>query len=261
MPDLEITFLGTGTSQGVPMICCDCPVCTSADPRDKRTRSSLYVKTPEAAFVVDTGPDFRTQSLREGLCSLDAVVYTHSHTDHIMGFDDLRRFCDVHPEHKIPVYASPGTMEDLQRVFRFAFDGSSRYPGYLNPEPHLVDGPFILGGTEITPLPVPHGRISVNGYLFSRGGRRLFAYLSDCKAVPDAVRALLAGVEVLTLDALRRRPHPTHMSLEEALEVSAALHPGRTFLTHLCHDLGHAETERGLPPGVHVAYDGLRITL
>ena len=212
------------------------------------------------AFVVDTGPDFRAQCLREGLCHLDAVVYTHSHTDHIMGFDDLRRFCDVHPAHKLPVYASPDTMADLQRVFRFAFDGTARFPGYLHPEPHLVDGPFPLGDLELTPLPVPHGRIQVNGYLFTQRGRKLFAYLSDCKAVPDPVRELITGVEILALDALRHRPHPTHMSLDEALAVAAAVHAGQTYLTHLCHDLGHAETEKGLPPNVHVAYDSLKIT-
>lgn len=261
MPDLEITFLGTGTSQGVPMICCPCPVCLSDDPRDKRTRSSVYLKTPETAFVVDTGPDFRTQCLRERLCSLDAVVYTHSHTDHIMGFDDLRRFCDVHPDNRMPIYASPETMADLQRVFRFAFDGSARFPGYVNPEPFLVDGPFRLGELDVTPLPVPHGRITVFGYLFSRAGRKLFAYLSDCKAVPEPVRELILGVEVLSLDALRHRSHPTHMSLDEALEAAAAVRAGRTWLTHLCHDLGHAETEQGLPENVRIAYDGLRISL
>ncbi len=158
---------------------------------------------------------------------LDAVVYTHSHTDHIMGFDDLRRFCDMQPDGKLPIYASPETMADIQRVFRFAFDGTARFPGYIHPEPHLVDGPFRIGETEITPLPVPHGRITVNGYLFERGGRKLFAYLSDCKAVPDGVREQIAGVEVLALDALRHRPHPTHMSLGEALEVAAAVRPGR----------------------------------
>ena len=261
MAELEITFLGTGTSQGVPMIGCSCPVCTSADPRDKRTRSSLYLKTPEAAFVVDTGPDFRTQCLREGLCFLDAVVYTHSHTDHIMGFDDLRRFCDQREDHTLPIYASPETMADLQRVFRFAFDGSARFPGYIQPEPHLVSEPFQLGETTVTPLPVPHGRITVYGYLFTRGGRKLFAYLSDCKAVPESVRALIHGVESLSLDALRHRPHPTHMSLEEALEVAAAAGAGQTWLTHLCHDLGHGETERMLPANVRLAYDGLKLAL
>ncbi len=261
MADFQITFLGTGTSQGVPMIACTCPVCSSSDPRDKRTRSSVFVQTPEGAFVLDTGPDFRTQCLRERVGGLEAVIYTHSHTDHIMGFDDLRRFCDLHPDNKMPIYASPETMADLQRVFRFAFDGSARFPGYITPEPHLVDGPFSIGETEITPLPVPHGSILVNGYLFTRHGRRLFAYLSDCKAVSPAIREQIAGVEVLTLDALRHRPHPTHMSLGEALEVAAAVRPGQTLLTHLCHDLGHAETEKTLPAGVRIAYDGLKVAL
>ena len=261
MAELEITFLGTGTSQGVPMIACSCPVCSSTDPRDHRTRSSVFVQTPEAAFVLDTGPDFRTQCLRERIGGLDAVIYTHAHTDHIMGFDDLRRFCDLHAENKMPIYASPETMTALKRCFQFAFDGTARFPGYINPEPHLIDGPFRIGETEITPLPVPHGRITVNGYLFTRHGRRLFAYLSDCKAVSAAVRAQIAGVEALTLDALRHRPHPTHMSLDEALEVAADVRPGQTWLTHLCHDLGHVETEKNLPAGVRIAYDGLRIAL
>ena len=261
MAELQIPFLGTGTSQGVPMIACDCPVCSSSDPHDKRTRSSLFIETPEAAFAVDTGPDFRAQCLRERVRHLDAVVYTHAHTDHIMGFDDLRRFSDMLPGHLLPIYASPETMTDLQRVFRFAFDGTARFPGYIHPEPHLVDGPFFLGETEITPLPVPHGYIRVNGYLFARGGRKFFAYLSDCKAVPEPVREAISGVDVLCLDALRYRPHPTHMSLDEALEVAAAVRPRLTYLTHLCHDLGHAETEKILPANVHVAYDGLKIAL
>lgn len=259
--DFQILFLGSGTSQGVPMIACDCPVCTSTDPRDNRTRSSVFITTPEAAFVVDTGPDFRTQCLRERIRWLDAVVYTHSHTDHIMGFDDLRRFCDMQKNGQLPIYASPETMADIQRVFRFAFDGTGRFPGYIHPEPHLVEGPFRIGETLLTPLPVPHGRIKVNGYLFERAGRRLFAYLSDCKTVPESVREQIAGVEVLALDALRHRPHPTHMSLDEALETAAAVRPGRTLLTHLCHDLGHAATEKTLPDGVRIAYDGLRINL
>ena len=158
-----------------------------------------------------------------------------------MGFDDLRRFCDVQPSGQLPVYASAPTMADLERVFRFAFDKVVRFPGYINPQPHLVDGPFRIGETELTPLPVPHGSITVNGYLFSRGGRKLFAYLSDCKAVPAAVQAQIAGVDALALDALRHRPHPTHMSLTEALAVAAQVRPGRAYLTHLCHDLGHAK--------------------
>lgn len=261
MADFHVTFLGTGTSQGVPMIACPCPVCTSIDPRDKRTRSSLYIETPECSFIIDTGPDFRTQCLRENVTRVDAVVFTHAHTDHIMGFDDLRRFCDLQPDNRMPIYASADTMTDIQRVFRFAFDGTARFPGYINPVPHLVDGPFRLGETLITPLPVPHGRLTVNGYLFERGGRRLFAYLSDCKLVPPEARAQIIGVEALCLDALRHRPHPTHMSLDEALETAAAVRPAGTWFTHLCHDLGHAETEAVLPTGVHVAYDGLKLHL
>ena len=143
--DFQILFLGSGTSQGVPMIGCDCPVCTSVDPRDNRTRSSVFITTPEASFVVDTGPDFRTQCLRERVGWLDAVVYTHSHTDHIMGFDDLRRFCDMQKNGTLPIYASPDTMADIQRVFRFAFDGTGRFPGYIHPEPHFVTEPFRIG--------------------------------------------------------------------------------------------------------------------
>jgi phosphoribosyl 1,2-cyclic phosphate phosphodiesterase len=261
MGKLEIIFLGTGTSQGIPMIGCPCEVCASPDPRDNRTRSSIFVRTPQTSFIVDTGPDLRTQCLREGLSEIDAVVFTHSHTDHIMGFDDLRRFCDVHPRGALPIYASPETMADLRRAFAFAFQPTVRYPGYLTPEPHLIEGPFRLGELEITPLPVPHGRTQVNGYLFSRGGRRLFAYLSDCKAVPDPVRVLIEDVEALAIDALRHNPHPTHLSLEEALETAAAVRARRTWLTHLCHDLGHAETEKSLPENVRIAYDGFRLEL
>jgi phosphoribosyl 1,2-cyclic phosphate phosphodiesterase len=261
MSHLQFTFLGTGTSQGVPMIGCDCPVCTSTDPRDSRTRSSLLIRTPEADFAVDTGPDFRTQCLREHVQTLDAVIYTHAHTDHIMGFDDLRRFCDRKPDQKLPIYASADTMADIQRVFRFAFDAPVRFAGYVHPDPHIVDGPFELGETQITPLPVPHGRFTVNGYLFTRRGRRLLAYLSDCKSVPPEVREQIMDVEVLAIDALRHRPHPTHLSVEEALEVAASIRARRTWFTHICHDLGHAETEAALPDGVHMAYDGLTIPL
>src|SRR3989442_1986683 len=196
-PQLTVIFLGTGTSQGVPMIGCDCAVCRSSDPRDNRTRSSIFIETPECAFVVDTGTDFRTQALRENIRHLDAVVFTHSHTDHIMGFDDLRRFS--HARGSMPVYASAETMRDLERVFEFAFKALNPFPGYLKPEPHLIDGAFQLGLTTITPLPVPHGNSIVNGYLLSRHGERLVAYLSDCSEVPDAISRQIADVRALVL--------------------------------------------------------------
>jgi phosphoribosyl 1,2-cyclic phosphate phosphodiesterase len=257
MSALTITFLGTGTSQGVPMIGCDCRVCTSPDPRDQRSRASIYVETPEAAWVIDTGPDFRMQALRERVQRVDAVVYTHAHTDHIMGFDDLRTFC--HGGRDLPIHASPETMRDLERVFQFAFNGQNRWPGYVRPEPHVIAGPFTLGATELTPLPVEHGRTHVNGYLFSRAGEPLAAYLSDCKVVPDSGIERIRGVRHLIVDALRHQPHPTHMNVAEALALVEKVQPGRAWFTHLCHDLMHAEIEPTLPAGVRVAYDGLKI--
>jgi phosphoribosyl 1,2-cyclic phosphate phosphodiesterase len=259
MADFTFTFLGTGTSQGVPVLTCDCAVCHSTDPRDCRTRASAYVETPECAWVIDTGPDFRQQALRENIRRLDAVVLTHAHTDHIMGFDDLRGFCPG--GRLLPVYGSAETLGQLQRSFAFAFDGRNRFPGYLHPDPHVVDQPFALGATGIVPLPVPHGRMTTYGYLFVRDGRRLLAYLSDCKAVPEPIRALVSGVDTLVLDALRHREHPTHMNVAEALETAAAIRPRQTLLTHLCHELGHAEIEAQLPPNVRVACDGMKVVL
>jgi phosphoribosyl 1,2-cyclic phosphate phosphodiesterase len=253
---LALTFLGTGTSQGVPMIGCDCDVCRSPDPRDQRLRSSIYIQTLECSWVVDTGTDFRTQALRENIRKVDAVVFTHSHTDHIMGFDDLRLFS--HARGSMPVYASGETMADLERVLRFAFNTSNPVPYYLKPEPHVIDGPFNLGGTWITPLPVPHGDSIVNGYLFSRTNQKLVAYLSDCSAVPDAIVDLIAGVKVLIIDALRDRPHPTHLSVGQALEVAARVKPCDTYFTHICHDLPQSAESR-LPAYTHIAYDGLKL--
>jgi phosphoribosyl 1,2-cyclic phosphate phosphodiesterase len=253
---LLLTFLGTGTSQGVPMIGCDCDVCHSSDPRDKRLRSSIHVQTPECSIVVDTGTDFRTQALRANLRRVDAVIFTHSHTDHVMGFDDLRRF--GYERGYMPVYASAETMKDLSRVFEFAFKGTNPFPGYLKPEPHIIDGPFTLGATEIVPLPVPHGNAIVNGYLFSRNGEKLVAYLSDCSEVPPGIAERISGVRALIIDALRHKPHPTHLSVAQALEVASRVKPRDTYFTHIAHELPQA-AENQLPPGAHIAYDGLQL--
>jgi len=206
--------------------------------------------------VVDTGTDFRAQALRENIRRLDAVVFTHSHTDHIMGFDDLRRYS--YQLGSIPVYASAETMRDLARVYEFAFNGLNRFPGYLVPVPHIITGPFQLGETTITPLPVPHGKSTVNGYLFSRGGKKLVAYLSDCSAVPDAIVSEISEVEVLIIDALRHKPHPTHLSVAQALEVATKVRPKQTLFTHIAHELAQAR-EAELPAGVGIAYDGLKL--
>jgi phosphoribosyl 1,2-cyclic phosphate phosphodiesterase len=239
------------------MIRCDCVVCRSSDPRDNRTRASIYLQTPEAAFVVDTGTDFRTQCLRENIWRVDAVIMTHAHTDHVMGFDDLRRFAAPRGG-RMPVYASAETMADLERVYEFAFKATNPSPGYLKPEPHIVCGPFSLGETSITPLPVPHGCSETYGYLFSRRGRKLLAYLSDCSAVPDEIARQIAGVQLLVIDALRHKPHPTHLSIAQALEVAQRVQPKRTLFTHICHELPQA-AEAELPPGAGIAYDGLKI--
>ena len=206
--------------------------------------------------MVDTGTDFRTQALRQKVRVVDAVIFTHSHTDHIMGFDDLRRF--GYARGWMPVYASPNTMRDLERVFEFAFKALNPFPGYLKPEPHVIKGPFELGTTAITPLPVPHGNTMVNGYLFARNGSKLVAYLSDCSAVPDQIAEIIRDVQVLIIDALRHKPHPTHLSVDQALEVASRVHPGKTYFTHISHELPQS-AERQFPPGAHIAYDGLRL--
>lgn len=238
------------------MIGCDCAVCRSPDPRDQRLRSSIYVETPEGSWIVDTGADFRTQALRENIRQVDAVIFTHSHTDHIMGFDDLRRF--AYERGYMPVYAPAETMRDLERVFEFAFKALNPFPGYLKPEPHIISEAFTLGSTLITPLPVPHGNSIVTGYLFSRGGKKLVAYLSDCSEVPDEIAHQIAGVGVLIIDALRHKPHPTHLSVDQALAVARRVRPEKTYFTHICHELPQA-AEAQLPPGTHIAYDGLKL--
>ena len=255
MSKLRVTFLGTGTSQGVPRIGCECLVCTSSDPRDVRTRCSLYVETSAASWIVDTGADFRTQCLRAGVKRVDAALFTHAHADHIMGFDDLRPFCRIGGV--LPIYGSSETMAQLAHTFKYAFDPGLRTPGYLHPEPKVVDGAFSLGEVQLTPLKLPHGRMVSFGYLMRVGGEPLFAYLTDCKTVPEAVEREVAGVRHLVIDALRERPHPTHLSTGEALEVIGRIKPGSAWLTHLCHEHLHAELESRLPSGVRIAYDGL----
>jgi phosphoribosyl 1,2-cyclic phosphate phosphodiesterase len=257
-PFLKITVLGSGTSQGVPMIGCRCPVCLSTDPRDKRTRSSIFIETPETRILVDTTPDLRQQALREGLDHVDSVFFTHPHADHLMGFDDLRRFCEIQGG-VMPIYGSEPTLAQIERTFPYAFNPRKRVPGYVHVEPRLVTGPFTQGGLEITPLPVPHGSVFTFGLLLQREGRKLFTYLSDCASVPEEIRQLTEGVEVLIIDGLRDKPHPTHLNVEGAVAAARAIRAGRTFLTHQTHDKSHANRCAELPEGMSVAYDGMKL--
>lgn len=256
----SFTFLGTGTSVGVPVIGCGCAVCTSGDPRNQRLRSSALVRAGEVAVLVDSGPDLRAQALREGMRALDAVVYTHAHLDHVAGFDELRAFC-WKKEGPLPLHATEECLATLKQMFGWAFSEKNVYLGYVKPDPRRIDGAFSYGDLKITPLPVDHGSVETIGFLFQARGARSLAYLPDVKRIPHATMALLRGVDVLVVDSLRPLPHPTHFSLGEALEAIREAEPGEAWLTHLGHENDHAALEAQLPAGVRVARDGLRVEL
>ena len=250
---MHVLFLGTGTSHGVPVIGCDCVVCRSTDPRDTRLRPSIYLELNDGLRVlVDTTPDLRQQALRYDLRRVDVVLYTHAHADHILGLDEVRRYNHLSGA-PLPLYGDASTLADLRRVFSYVFEPQPWKNGGI-PDLRLstIVGPFCLGRTEIRPLTVLHGGRPVLG--FRIGG---FAYLTDCNEIPDDTMAQLGGLDVLVLDALRRRPHATHFSVDEAVAVAQRLRPARTLFTHCCHDLAHADTCASLPEGIALAYDGL----
>jgi phosphoribosyl 1,2-cyclic phosphate phosphodiesterase len=249
----SVLVLGSGTSQGVPMIGCDCATCRSDDPRDTRSRASILVTVAGGpAILVDTSPDLRAQALRHGLRRIDAILYTHSHADHVLGLDEVRRFNSIQRQ-AIPCYGDERTLGDLRRIFAYAFDGNTPLGGGL---PRVVLfpllGEFSIGAATFIPVPLMHGSREIYGYRLGN-----FAYLTDCSAIPDASWALLEGVDIVILDALRDRPHSTHFSIGQSLEVVKRLAPQRAFFTHMCHDLAHAATCARLPEGVELAYDGL----
>ncbi len=248
---LTITVLGSGTSHGVPMIGCDCPVCTSADPRDKRTRPSITIGRGRTVLLVDTAPELRLQCLACGVTRVTAVLYTHYHVDHLAGLDDLRRFNWMQGG-AIPCYGQPATLDRLRSMFPYVFRPEGDYPSAVpRLALHAIDGPIEIEGVVVTPIPLLHGRLPVLGF---RVGN--FAYCTDVSEIPRDSWRLLEGLEVLILDALRKRPHPTHFNLDQAVAHAEKIGAGRTFFTHIAHELGHEATNRELPAGMALAYDG-----
>lgn len=252
---LTIEVLGSGTSVGIPTIGCTCKVCTSDDPRDNRLRPSILVSFADRNVLIDTTPDFRQQALRSRVRHIDAILYTHGHADHVLGLDDVRPF-NFMQSGNIPIYASEATMSVIQRCFDYIFFNGPTESSRPRIEAHTFDSsPVNLFGLDFKPVRLNHGKGTTHGFRFGD-----VAYLTDHSDIPEESLGLLEGLDVLFLDALRLKPHPTHTTLDRAVQWAEQLRPRRTFLTHMCHDLGHARTEAKLPPDVRLSYDGLKIT-
>lgn len=254
---MQVTVLGSGTSAGIPVIGCDCPVCSSTDPRNKRLRTSIMLRDERRTIVVDTGADFREQALRYAIKRLDAVLVTHAHSDHVNGVDEIRLY-NWRQGHPIPMYASPTTWANLRRRFDYIFTPQQIGGGVPQLTVHELDNdqPFEVQGLRVVPLPIYHGQLPVLGFRLGD-----FAYITDASLVPDETLERLRGVRFLILNALRHKPHPTHLTVEQATELAGRIGPERTWFIHMTHDLDHAETNAGLPDGVELAYDGLTFTI
>ncbi len=252
---MRLTFLGTGTSHGIPVVGCGCPVCRSRDPRNGRTRASVLVRTKGVSLLIDTATEFRLQALREGIRSTDAILFTHAHADHLHGLDDIRPLCGSAP---IPVYGSSNTLEEIRRRFDYIFHPRRKGGGIPRIDTFAVEGgrPFSAAGVSVTPVPVRHGGLSVFGYRI--GG---MAYLTDCSEIPESSFPLLEDLDLLVLGALRYRSHETHFSVPEALAAIERISPRRALLTHFCHDIDHGTLKKELPRGVAPSYDGLTVRI
>lgn len=251
---VKITFMGTGTSLGVPIIGCGCNVCQSADPRDKRTRSSLMLEAGHRHIMIDTGPDFRTQCLSNSVTRIDAVLITHPHRDHLAGLDDIRPFC-YQQQAVIPIYGSSLSCDAIRRDYAYCF-AEPKYPGVPDIELHEIEygKEFRIGDTGIVPLPVMHGSMKVTAYRIGD-----FTYITDANMISDHTLDMIAGTRYLVINALSPKKHHSHFSLEEALSMIERINPEWAYLTHIGHSLGHEETERNTPDRVHLAYDGLQL--
>jgi phosphoribosyl 1,2-cyclic phosphate phosphodiesterase len=253
---LKITFLGTGTSQGVPIIGSDHPVCHSNNPKDKRLRVSILIEWDDYAYVIDSGPDFRQQMLANPIKNLNGILYTHEHNDHIAGLDDVRPF--YFRQGDISIYAHNRVLEALKRRFDYVFAVKNKYPGAPTLEENIInDEPFQLGNKTVIPINVYHGKLQVYGFRIDD-----FAYITDAKTIPEESLEKLKGVKHLVLNALRKEPHYTHLNVEEALEIVDILKPESTYFTHISHHLGfHDEVQKELPDNVFLAYDNLKINV
>jgi len=254
MSEVDILFLGTGTSAGIPMIGCHCEVCTSADPRDKRTRPSVVISYGGTNVLVDAAPELRLQCLATGTERIEAIVFTHAHADHIMGLDDVRRFNTI-LRRPLEVWADQVTHQVLGKCFEYAFAEGQTY-GVYRPEltKRMIDGPFSIRGVQWMPIPLFHGPMPILGFRVEN-----VAYCTDVSRIPDESFALLIGLDVLVIDGLQFHPHPTHFSIEQALQAARRIGAPRTYLTHIAHSVSHEKTSKTLPSGVELAYDGLRV--
>jgi len=247
----KLTVLGSGTSMGIPTIGCDCAVCHSTDPHDKRTRPSIMLEYNGHVILVDTTPDFREQAIRAQIKQVDAVLYTHSHADHILGIDALRPLSFRRPN-KIPLYARPESAQFLRAMFRYIFDADYKFGGIAKVELKPITAPIELFGARFEPVPVIHGDMEINGYRFGSA-----AYLTDFSNIPEQSFSQLRDLDILFLDALRHRPHPTHSTVDNSLRIVERVKPQRAFFTHICHDLPHEATNATFPPHVRLSHDGM----
>ncbi len=249
-----LTVLGSGTSMGVPTLGCDCAVCHSSDPHDRRTRPSVMIEYAGKVVLIDTAPDFYAQAIRERIARVDAVFYTHTHADHILGIDDLRPFSYRHKPAKLPLYMRPDAAAFLRKMFSYIFDADYKFGGLPQLELRPIDGPVELFGARFEPVRLIHGEAEICGFRFGSA-----AYLTDHSEIPQASLRQVEGLDVIFLDALRHKPHPTHSTVENSLRIVSQVKARRGFFTHICHDLPHEATNASLPPHVRLAYDGMKV--
>ena len=252
---MNITFLGTGTSYGIPIVGCNCKTCKSKNPKNNRFRSSIFIQLPDVSLIIDTPPEFRLQLLQNNISDTDAILFTHSHADHLMGFDDIRAFNKLHNK-TIPCYGNSKTIDRIKKAFNYIFNCDQIGGGIPEVSLKVINSKFKINQTDIIPLPVKHGQLDIFGYKINK-----MAYITDCSSIPDSTLNLIKDINVLIIDALRYKPHSTHMNIREAVNLIQTLDVNQAYLTHLSHDIEHEQTNSELPDNIQLAYDGLKIYL